>query len=128
MALSCVIVDDNRVFLRAAQDLLESGGISVVGLASTGTEARRQCRVLRPDVALVDIDLGGESGFDVARELAGGQADQPPQVILISAHAGQDYAGLVAASPALGFLPKPDLSAAGIRSILVGGEQADAAP
>ena len=122
MALSCVIVDDNSVFLQAARDLLEGGGSSVVGVAATGAEARRQCRALQPDLALVDIDLGGENGFDVARQLAGGQDGTPPQVILISAHAGQDYADLIAASPALGFLPKPDLSVSVIRGLLAGAD------
>jgi DNA-binding NarL/FixJ family response regulator len=70
MPLRCLIVDDNPGFLAAARDLLECQGVSVVGVASTSAEARRRSRELRPDVTLVDIDLGGESGFDVVRALA----------------------------------------------------------
>ena len=71
MAVRCLIVDDNHDFLRAARDLLEREGISVVGVASTAAQAYRSCTELKPDVALVDIDLGGENGFDIARQLAG---------------------------------------------------------
>ncbi len=67
--MRCLIVDDSRHFLDAAHGLLERQGIVVVGVASTGAEALRRVEELRPDVTLVDIDLGGESGFEVARRL-----------------------------------------------------------
>ncbi len=118
MPVSCLIVDDNHVFLQAAHGLLAREGISVAGVASTGAQARRQCRDLHPDVALVDIDLGAESGFDVARQLASGQDGESLPVILISAHSGEDFADLIAESPALAFLPKADLSGTAIRAIL----------
>ncbi len=38
----------------------------MVGVASSIAEALQQARVLRPDVILVDIGLGDESGFDLA--------------------------------------------------------------
>jgi DNA-binding LytR/AlgR family response regulator len=66
---------------------------------------------------LVDIDLGPESGFDLARRLAESAA---PPVILISTYAEEDYADLIAGSPALGFLPKATLSAAAISGMLDG--------
>ena len=77
MAVRCVIVDDNRDFLRAARELLDNEGISVVGVASTGAQAGRACRDLRPDVVLVDFELGEEAGPEVARQLVGQQAAQP---------------------------------------------------
>jgi CheY-like chemotaxis protein len=70
----CLIVDDSPWFLDAARSLLEREGITVVGVASTGAEALRRTAEFRPDVMLVDIDLGGESGF----ELAGRHAERPP--------------------------------------------------
>src|SRR5215831_10397426 len=71
MSVRCVIVDDNPDFLRAASDLVERDGITVVGVASTGAQALRACRQLLPDVVLLDIQLGEETGFEVARLLAG---------------------------------------------------------
>jgi CheY-like chemotaxis protein len=113
----CLIVDDSWPFLDAARDLLERQGATVVGMATTGAEAVRLAAELRPDVALVDLYLGGESGFEVARRLHA-QPPRPPRIILISTHAGQDYAELVAASPAVGFLTKIALSATAVRDLL----------
>jgi DNA-binding NarL/FixJ family response regulator len=105
--LRCLIVDDNQPFLGAACILLERQGISVVGVATTSAEALRLAKELRPDVVLIDIRLGDESGFDLARRLRG-------TVILISTHARSDYAEEIAASPAAGFIPKARLSASAI--------------
>ncbi len=66
MVLRCVIVDDSARFLEAARALLEREGVDVVGVASTIAEALRLVDEVRPDVTLVDIDLGAESGFDLA--------------------------------------------------------------
>jgi CheY-like chemotaxis protein len=118
MVLRCLIVDDSLHFLDAARGLLEAQGVTVVAVASTGTEALRRVEELRPDVTLVDIDLGGESGLELAGRLGGGAGPAASPVILISTHAEQDYADLIAASPAVGFLPKAALSAAAIRDLL----------
>jgi CheY-like chemotaxis protein len=114
----CVIVDDNREFLDAATRLLEHQGISVVAVATSSAEGLLCVENLRPDVMLVDIDLGDESGFELVERLHrnGFGADVP--TILISTHAEEDFAELVSASPALGFIPKDALSAAAIRDAL----------
>jgi DNA-binding NarL/FixJ family response regulator len=116
--LRCLIVDDSPRFLDAARGLLERQGVTVVGVASNSAEALQRARELRPDVTLLDIDLGGESGLELARRLQ--DQDSPVPVILISTHAEQDYAELIAASPAIGFLPKTSLSADAIRTLLAG--------
>ena len=120
MAFGVLIVDDNRLFLEAARALLEREGLRVVGVAATSAEALQRAEELRPQVILVDITLGGESGFDLARRLAGQRPGRGPTVILISTHAGADFADLIAQSPAAGFVPKPELSADAIRRIVDG--------
>jgi len=117
MTLRCLIVDDNAHFLEAAQGLLERQGIAVVGVASTGVDALRRAGELRPDVMLVDIDLCEESGLDVTQRLAEGEGEPLP-VILISAYSEKDFADLIAASPAVGFLAKSELSAKAIIALL----------
>jgi CheY-like chemotaxis protein len=118
MPLRCLLVDDNESFLETASLLLGREGVTVVGVASSIAGALRQARALRPEVILVDIGLGDESGFDLARILAqdgqGGGAD----VILISTGTEVDYRDLIDESPAAGFLPKPELSARAISRIL----------
>jgi DNA-binding NarL/FixJ family response regulator len=118
--LRCLIVDDSPRFLEAARGRLERQGVAVVGVASNSAEALQRATELRPDVTLLDIDLGGESGLKLARSLHGQAGVAPAPVILISTHAEQDYAELIAASPAIGFLPKTVLSADAIRGLLAG--------
>ena len=90
----------------------------VVGVASSSAEALQRATELRPDVALLDIDLGGESGFDVARRLSREATLACTRMILISTHAEQDYTDLIAASPVVGFLPKSALSGDAIRALI----------
>lgn len=124
--LRCLIVDDSPRFLDAASGLLERQGIAVVGVASTGREALDLTRELDPDVVLVDIGLEHESGFDVARSLAPGGRGGRPKVILISTHAEDEFADLIATSPAEGFLAKSGLSAHAIADLLAEGPAASA--
>ncbi|MFF5084574.1 response regulator [Actinoplanes sp. NPDC000266] len=112
MTLRCLLVDDNEHFLAAARDLLEREGLVVAGTASHIADAVGRAGELGPDVALVDINLGGESGFDLARRLS------PTPVIMISTHAGDDYHDLIEESPAIGFLSKLELSAAAVEKLL----------
>ena len=114
----CVIVDDNRDFLDAASRLLEHQGISVVAVATSSAEGLQRVIELRPDVMLVDIDLGEESGFDVVEQLHRNGSSAAVPTILISTHAEEDFAELVAASPALAFIPKSALSGPAIRDVL----------
>ena len=119
-ALGVLMVDDSWLFLEAARDRLEREGLRVVGVAATSAEALRRAEELRPDVVLVDVMLGGESGFELARRLAARHRDGGPAVILISTHSAADFAGPIADSPAAGFLPKRELSAEAIRRIVDG--------
>jgi len=125
-ALGVLIVDDNLLFLEAARDRLELGGLRVVGVAATSAEALRQAEELRPEVVLVDVILGTESGFELARRLAAHHRDGGPAIILISTYAAADFAGPIAESPAAGFLPKQELSADAIHRIIDGRGPGDA--
>jgi DNA-binding NarL/FixJ family response regulator len=116
MPSRCLLVDDNDAFLETASQLLQREGVTVVGVASTIAQALRQARALRPDLILVDIGLGDESGFDLARLLA--RDGLNAEVILISTGAQEDYAEMIDDSPAAGFLAKSDLSLQGISQIL----------
>jgi DNA-binding NarL/FixJ family response regulator len=111
-----VIVDDDERFLDVVRDSLERGGVIVAGVAGSRTAAIQRVAAVRPDVVLIDIRLGGESGFDVARDLAA--SGHATRLIMISSHAEADYADLIAEVPVAGFLPKTELSAAAIRRVL----------
>ena len=114
-----MIVDDNPGFLHAARALLEEEGIRVVGVASTGAEAVRRAAELHPDVTLLDIDLGLDNGFDVARQLVDEPGVDAGSLILISTYSEDEFVDMIEASPAVGFLQKPALSVPAIERLLL---------
>lgn len=118
--LRCLIVDDNAEFLAAARAILEGRDFTVVGEAASAAEALQRVEELGPEVVLLDIDLGEDNGFAVARLLASRPASSPPKLILISAHPEEDFADLIAESPVLGFIPKPELSRDRVGELLAG--------
>src|ERR1017187_5933044 len=72
VTLSCLIIDDSEKFLASATRLLSLQGVSVIGRASTGDEGLRLAAALRPDVTLVEVELGDEDGLELARRLTSG--------------------------------------------------------
>jgi CheY-like chemotaxis protein len=119
----CLIVDDSADFRDAASAMLERAGISVVK-ASNSAEALKYYEDFHPDVALVDIDLGGEDGFALAEQLDRVSSASTFAVILVSTYAESDLAEMIDASPAVGFLQKFSLSPDAIRDLVkVSGPQ-----
>ena len=117
MTVRVLLVDDSDAFIATARRLLEREGIDVVGTANTGDDAVEKVHRLAPVVALVDIHLGEESGFDVVRRILRGHDDRT-RAILTSSYPPEDFADLIAESPAAGFVSKSHLSAAAILEIL----------
>jgi DNA-binding NarL/FixJ family response regulator len=123
--LRCLIIDDSPDFLEAARRLLEQEGIVVAGVASTGDEAVRLAEAIRPDVTLIDIDLGDEDGIALANRLAAIEGRPAGMLILISTHGEDEFADLIQGSPAIGFIAKSKLSAGAIGALAgEGPEQA----
>jgi DNA-binding NarL/FixJ family response regulator len=118
MPLRCLIVDDSEQFLRAATSSLGRNGIEVVGTATTSANALDEVAKLRPDVVLVDVSLGEESGFDLARRLVDTFPYLGERVVLISTHEKEDLADLVENCPAAGFISKSELSASSVRELV----------
>lgn len=117
----CLIVDDNERFLAVARASLEREGLEVLGTAKTIAEALTKVNGLRPDIILVDIALGQESGFELARQIVDSHPDLGACIVLISTRREEDFADLITASPAVGFLSKVRLSARAVRELVAGG-------
>lgn len=67
-----VIAEDQRLFLGALGALLDlEDDLEVVGKASNGVEAIELIHRLKPDVCILDIEMPGKTGLDVAEELQG---------------------------------------------------------
>jgi CheY-like chemotaxis protein len=122
MAFSVVLVDDSQPFLKAARALLTREGVDVLEVASTTAQALGLVRELEPDAVLVDVNLGAESGFELARQLADDECGRRSTVILMSTHAEAEYADLIRESSVAGFLTKSRLSGDAIRLIHEGAE------
>jgi DNA-binding NarL/FixJ family response regulator len=118
MRVRCLIVDDDEGFVEVARDLLQREQIDVVGVASNSAGAIRLAASRRPDVVLIDVNLGDESGFDLAATIAGIGAVSPT-LILISTYSLDDYLDLPTPA-ATAFVHKSQLSGTAIRRILAG--------
>jgi DNA-binding NarL/FixJ family response regulator len=110
-----LIVDDHADFRASARALLELQGFEVVGDVVDGEAALEATERLRPDVVLLDVQLPGIDGFEVAERLAA--ADDPPRVVLISSRNRNAYDRLQGA-PVAGFLGKHELSGAALAALL----------
>jgi DNA-binding NarL/FixJ family response regulator len=111
-----LIVDDHAAFRESASALLETEGFDVVGEAADGESAVAEVARLRPDIVLLDIQLPGLDGFDVAERLA--EAADAPAVILISSRDAAAYGSRVEEAPVRGFLAKRSLSGAALASFV----------
>jgi DNA-binding NarL/FixJ family response regulator len=112
---SVLIVDDHADFRASARALLELQGFEVVGDVVDGETALEAAAQLRPDVVLLDVQLPGIDGFEVAERLAA--AANPPRVVLISSRGRNAYDRLQGA-PVAGFLGKHELSGAALAALL----------
>src|ERR1700751_1620476 len=114
--LTVLIVDDHEGFRQMARALLEAEGIEVVGEAADGESAISEAERLRPQLVLLDVQLPGIDGFEVAARL--GQASDPPAVVLTSSHAARSFRRRLARSPARAFIPKDELSGEALSALM----------
>jgi DNA-binding NarL/FixJ family response regulator len=112
--MTVLVVDDHPTFRASVRRLLELDGFRVVAEAADARAALRLVQELEPELMLLDVGLPDRSGFEVAKELAGG----PTRVVLISSRAQADLGRRVRESGALGFISKEQLSGEAILALL----------
>jgi DNA-binding response OmpR family regulator len=118
MTFRCLLVDDNQRFLDVARRGLERQGLHAVDTALDIDSALEAVATRRPDVVLVDVSLGQESGFDLVRRLAERFSHLTGRIIMISTRDEEDYAELMEGASAAGFLGKSALSVQEIRTLI----------
>jgi DNA-binding NarL/FixJ family response regulator len=116
VARRILIVDDHAAFRTAARRLLEADSYDVVGEAPDGESALAATRSLAPDVVLLDVQMPGMDGFEVAERLA--QDDDPPAVVLVSTLDSSDVEARLDRAHVRGFLPKDRLSGPALDALL----------
>jgi DNA-binding NarL/FixJ family response regulator len=114
--LRILIVDDLRDFRVAAQELFERRGHVVVAAVGSRDDALHAAVRLAPDLVLLDMRLGAESGVDIARALAARCPGLP--VVLMSMGDLTVSSDIVEASGARGFLLKDRLLSTDLRAFL----------
>jgi len=116
MRRSVLIVDDHADFRASARALLELQGFDVVAEVEDGESALEAAERLRPDVVLLDVQLPGMDGFEVAERLA--STAGAPSVVLISSRRRSAYELRLPDAPVAGFLGKHELSGAALAALL----------
>jgi DNA-binding NarL/FixJ family response regulator len=116
MGKTVLVVDDHRGFRERAHELLEAEGFDVVGEAADAASGIEAARTLRPDVVLLDVQLPDLDGVRASKLI--GPVNGSLAIILISSRDIADLGGALAESPALGFIPKSELSGEALRRLL----------
>jgi DNA-binding NarL/FixJ family response regulator len=115
MTTTLLIVDDHPGFRSFARMLLGTEGFEVTGDVADGESALDAVSAQHPDVVLLDVQLPGIDGFEVARRLA--STPDAPRVVLTSSREAGDYGSRLTEAPVRGFLPKQDLSGAALSAL-----------
>jgi DNA-binding NarL/FixJ family response regulator len=111
-----VVVDDHPSFRRSARMLLVEEGFEVLGEAESAAGAVALVANLEPDLVLLDVQLPGVDGFEVASRLR--ERSPALAIVLVSTRDRADYGSLVEQSGARGFIAKADLSRAVLETVL----------
>ncbi|MCA5892059.1 response regulator transcription factor [Isoptericola sp. NEAU-Y5] len=118
-----VLVDDQAMVRAGIAVILESEGLQVVGEASSGTDAVRVVRRVRPDVVCMDVRMPGGDGIAATRELAGPGVEDPVPVLVVSTFDLDDDVFGALEAGASGFLLKdaePEVLVDAVRRVAAG--------
>ncbi len=100
-----LLADDHVVVRKGIQEFLtEAGDIEVIGEASDGEEAIRLIEQLRPDVAVLDIQMPKRSGIDVCRHVRA--QHWPIGILILTAYDDAPYVLAVLQAGANGYVLK----------------------
>lgn len=114
-----VLVDDDAEFLQWARAKLdESPRFSVVGESTSPEQAVPLVSGMKADLLVVDFEMPGTSGFEIARRIR----DEAPavKVIVMSLHTSRYFEVLAHVVGARGFLPKERFGVEAIEAMLNG--------
>ena len=116
MAERLLIVDDHEPFRSFVASVLDGARFDVVGVAEDGESALDAVDALAPDLVLLDIQLPGIDGFEVAERLAARTGH--PEVVLTSTRDAEDFGARLRNAPVRGFIPKHQMSVESIEAVL----------
>jgi Response regulator containing a CheY-like receiver domain and an HTH DNA-binding domain len=122
----CLVADDHPAILSAVTDFLQEEGIDVVAQARDGQEALAKIESVQPDVAVVDLQMPGLTGIELARKVT--EARLPTGIVLYTGHGDRALLTEAVDVGARGYVlkeaPLPDLLRA-ISTVAQGGTYVD---
>ena len=102
-----LLADDHPIIRSGIRLLLEHApDITVVGETDRGNDVVKLVERLKPDVLLLDMEMPGQSGVDVAQELQ--QIGAAVRVLVLSAYDDDEYIASLLATGAAGYLTKEE--------------------
>jgi DNA-binding NarL/FixJ family response regulator len=111
-----LLVDDHPVVRAGIRNLLEQASdIEVVGEASNGEDALLTIEELKPDIVLLDMEMPGMSGNEVAHKLM--EHGSTVRILALSAHDDKQYIQELLANGASGYLIKEEVPEAIIEAV-----------
>lgn len=121
MTPAIIVVDDHESFRRVARAVVTAAGCKVVAEAESAEQARYVlAAIARPDLVLMDVNLGEASGIDLTSELVA--ADPDLRVVLVSTIAEVDLPANYTDAGAVGFVQKSTLDPRMIRTLVEPGD------
>jgi CheY-like chemotaxis protein len=111
-----LIVDDHEGFRSFVASMLDGDEFTVTGIAEDGETALEAVASLRPDLVLLDIQLPGIDGFEVASRIS--RTPSPPAIVLTSTRDAADFGARLRSAPVLGFVPKHEMAVGAISDLL----------
>jgi DNA-binding NarL/FixJ family response regulator len=116
-----LIADDQELVRSGFRLVLELAGIDVVGEAQNGREAVEATRMLRPDVALMDVRMPEMDGIEATRRIA--LSGVPTRVLILTTFDLDEYVFQALRAGASGFLLKDvgrERLVEGVRTVAAG--------
>lgn len=116
MPTRVLIVDDDPRFRALARVLLEARGYVIVAEAADGAQALAEHRRVRPDAAVVDVQLPDIDGLALAVRLR--ETDRNLRIVMTSTDPTLVAPDALAQSGAAAFVPKDKLAGADLAPLL----------
>lgn len=106
MSKTVLLVEDEPNIIEAISFILSRDGWRVA-THSNGVDAVQAIRTRRPDLVILDVMLPGRSGYDILRDLRGGDETADLPVLMLTARGQSRDRELAEAAGASRFMTKP---------------------
>lgn len=87
--MNIIIVDDDHLVVNSLKTIVESGGINVVGLGYSGSEAIDLFQRYKPDLILMDIRMKDMTGIEATKEIL--KLNSEAKILLITTFQDDEY-------------------------------------